>query len=107
VRQFDDAYTAPMSGYGDAADYYHRASALRVADRIRLPTLVITADDDPFVPVGPFSDPTLLGNPAVRVVITPHGGHCGFVARRTDGHSGDGYWAERAVVDFVSKHAST
>ena len=106
VRQFDDAYTAPMSGYRDATDYYHRASALRVADRIRLPTLVITADDDPFVPVGPFSDPTLLGNPAVRVVITPHGGHCGFVARRMDGRSDDGYWAERAVVDFVAEHAS-
>ena len=65
VRQFDDAYTAPMSGYRDAADYYHRASALRVADRIRVPTLIITADDDPFVPVEPFRDPALLGNPAV------------------------------------------
>jgi hypothetical protein len=106
VRQFDDAYTAPMSGYRDATDYYHRASALRVADRIRLPTLVITADDDPFVPVGPFGDPALLGNPAVRVVITPHGGHCGFVARRMDSRSDDGYWAERAVVDFVAERAS-
>ena len=105
VRQFDDAYTAPMSGYRDAADYYHRASALRVADRIRLPTLVITADDDPFVPIGPFGDPAIAGNPAVRVVITRHGGHCGFVSRRVDGSRADGYWAERAVVDFVAEHA--
>ncbi len=107
VRQFDDAYTAPMSGYRDAADYYHRASALRVAGLIRVPTLVVTAGDDPFVPVEPFSDPALLGNPAVRVVVTPHGGHCGFVARRVDGSDDDGYWAERAVVDFATEHASS
>jgi uncharacterized protein len=105
VRQFDDAYTAPMSGYRDAADYYHRASALRVADRIAVPTLVITAGDDPFVPVEPFRDPALAGNPAVRVVITPHGGHCGFVSRRGNGRADDGYWAERMVVDFVAKYA--
>jgi hypothetical protein len=105
VRQFDDVYTAPMSGYRDAADYYYKASALRVADRIRVPTLVITAADDPFVPVGPFRDPAIRDNPAVRVVITPRGGHCGFVARRADGDGDDGYWAERAVVAFVAEHA--
>jgi hypothetical protein len=106
VRQFDDAYTAPMSGYRDAADYYYRASALRIAGRIRVPTLVITAADDPFVPIGPFRDPAVAGNPAVQVVITPHGGHCGFVTRRTNG-ADDGYWAERAVVEFVAEHASS
>jgi predicted alpha/beta-fold hydrolase len=105
VRQFDDAYTAPMSGYRDAADYYHRASAIRVAGRIRVPTLVVTAGDDPFVPVGPFSDPALLRNPAVRVEVTSRGGHCGFVSRRRNGRADDGYWAERAVVDFVAQHA--
>jgi len=105
VRQFDDLYTAPMSGYRDAADYYHRASALRVADRIRVPTLVLTAADDPFVPVEPFRDPAVAGNPAVRVVITPRGGHCGFVARRRNGDRDDGYWAERAVVDHAAAHA--
>ena len=79
VRQFDDAYTAPMSGYRDAADYYYRASSLRVAAAIRVPTLIITAADDPFVPVEPFRDPAVTGNPAIRLVVTPHGGHCGFV----------------------------
>jgi hypothetical protein len=78
-----------------------------VAGGIRVPTLVITADDDPFVPVEPFSDLALRGNAAVRVVITRHGGHCGFVARRVDGRDDDGYWAERAVVDFVAEHASS
>jgi uncharacterized protein len=103
VRQFDDAYTAPMSGYRDAADYYDRASARRVVHQVRRPTLIITAADDPFVPVDPFRDPALTGNPAVRLVVTPHGGHCGFVARRANG-ADDGYWAERAVVDFATCH---
>jgi hypothetical protein len=79
VRAFDDAYTAPGWGFRDADDYYHRASALRVADRIRVPALVITAEDDPFVPTAPFRDPALARNPHVRLVITPHGGHCAFV----------------------------
>ncbi len=81
VRQFDDAYTAPMSGYRDAADYYYRASSLRVAACIRVPTLVITALDDPFIPIEPFRDAAVTGNPAIRLVATAHGGHCGFVSR--------------------------
>src|SRR5215510_14825894 len=59
VRQFDEAYTAPHHGFRDAADYYYRASALRVADRIHVPTLIITAEDDPFVPVSTFRDPAV------------------------------------------------
>jgi predicted alpha/beta-fold hydrolase len=104
VRQFDDAYTAPMSGYRDSADYYYRASARRVVHQVRVPTLVITAVDDPFVPVDPFRDTALTDNPAIRLLVTPHGGHCGFVTRRADG-DGDGYWAERAVVAFAAEHA--
>jgi uncharacterized protein len=105
VRDFDDAYTAPMSGYRDAADYYHRASALRVAGAIRVPTLIVTSADDPFVPVEPFSDPAVTGNPAIRLVITSRGGHCGFVSRSVDRF--DGYWAERTVVAFTKAQAGT
>src|SRR5512138_101765 len=62
VRQFDEAYTAPHHGFRDAADYYYRASALRVADRIHVPTLIITAEDDPFVPVSTFREPAVATN---------------------------------------------
>jgi len=99
VRDFDEAFTAPYFGFADAADYYHRASAMRVIDRVRVPALVITAEDDPFVPSGPFRDPTVTGNPYLDVRISPHGGHCGFVGPR-DGED-DGYWAERQIVEFV------
>ncbi len=99
VRQFDDAYTAPMSGFRDAADYYHRASALRVVATISRPTLILTADDDPFVPVEPFRRPEVTANPHLTVVITRHGGHCGFIEASRNG--GDGYWAEQTVVAWA------
>ena len=63
IREFDDAYTAPFHGFQDAADYYHRASAMRVIDKISVPTLIITAADDPFVPPGPFREPAVTAQP--------------------------------------------
>jgi predicted alpha/beta-fold hydrolase len=100
VRQFDEAYTAPHHGFRDASDYYHRASAMRVIDRIRVPALIMTAEDDPFVPVDPFRDPAVVNNPFVKVVVTRHGGHCAFVERNNGDY--DGYWAEREVVRFAT-----
>ena len=101
IRQFDERYTAPLNGFRDAADYYHRASALRVVDAIRVQTLIITAEDDPFIPVASFREPPVSTNPRLTVVITRHGGHCGFIAPR-DGDDDDGYWAEDALVDFAA-----
>lgn len=105
VREFDEAYTAPYFGFENAEDYYRRASAMRVVDRVRLPTLIITADDDPFVPSDPFHDPTITGNPHITVLACRHGGHCGFVAAASMGD--DGYWAEGEIVEFVTRHALT
>jgi predicted alpha/beta-fold hydrolase len=105
IRQFDDAYTAPYHGFRDAADYYHRASAMRVIDRISVPALIITAADDPFVPPGPFREPDVVGNRQITVKLTAHGGHCGFVEEARDGY--DGYWAERMVTEFLEKHCRT
>ena len=100
VRKFDDTYTAPFFGFADAADYYHRASAMRVVDRISVPTLIITAEDDPFVPVEPFRDSKVTSNPNITLRITRHGGHCGFVGVSADGM--DGYWAEQQIVEFAA-----
>ncbi len=100
VRQFDEAYTAPHHGFRDASDYYYRASALRVVERIRIPTLVLTAEDDPFVPTASFRDAALASNPSVTTVISRHGGHCAFLERR-GGHY-DGYWAEKEIVRFAA-----
>jgi predicted alpha/beta-fold hydrolase len=99
IRAFDEHYTAPHHGFQGASDYYHRASAMRVIDRVRVPALVITAADDPFVPPEPFSDPRITSNPHITTIVTSHGGHCGFVGE-PNGY--DGYWAERAIVEFVA-----
>lgn len=99
IRAFDDRYTAPHHGFAGASDYYHRASALRVIDRVARPALILSAADDPFVPPEIFAAPAVRDNPHITTVITSHGGHCAFV----EGANGyDGYYAERTVVDFLA-----
>jgi predicted alpha/beta-fold hydrolase len=105
VRDFDDVYTAPHFGFADAEDYYHRASAMRVIDRVRVPALIITSEDDPFVPWQPFRDPKVTGNPSITLLLSPHGGHCGFVGPSTADN--DGYWAETQIVEFVDRAMRT
>jgi uncharacterized protein len=102
IREFDDAYTAPFHGFQDSADYYHRASAMRVIEKISIPALIITAADDPFVPPAPFRDPAVARNANITLKLTSHGGHCGFVEEPRSGY--DGYWAEREIVQFLKKH---
>jgi predicted alpha/beta-fold hydrolase len=97
IREFDEEYTAPHHGFASAADYYFRASAIRIADQIRLPALLLTADDDPFVPPDPFETPAVAKHTTVR--IERGGGHCGFVGPAGSGD--DGYWAETAAVAFL------
>jgi predicted alpha/beta-fold hydrolase len=102
VREFDDVYTAPHFGFHGASDYYYRASAMRVIDRVRVPGLIITAEDDPFVPTVPFRDPSVTSNRYLRVIITEHGGHCAFLAEAINGNRGrDGYWAETTIIEFA------
>jgi uncharacterized protein len=105
VREFDEAYTAPHFGFLNAEDYYYRASAMRVVDRISVPALIVTSEDDPFVPAGPFRDPKVTSNPHITLHLCEHGGHCGFVGDRHG--EDDGYWAEDAIVDFVEHEAAT
>jgi hypothetical protein len=105
IRGFDDRYTAPHHGFNGAEDYYHRASAMRVIDRVARPALILSAADDPFVPPRIFDAPAVRHNPHLTTIVTSCGGHCAFVepaiaANHADGY--DGYFAERTVVDFLS-----
>ena len=100
IREFDEVYTAPYHGFNGASDYYRRASSMRVADRIRIPALVIAADDDPFVPPAQFRDSAIAGNGSITRRIEHDGGHCGFVAAEAVGD--DGYWAEARAIEFLS-----
>ena len=103
VRQFDDVITAPQFGYRDAQDYYEHVGAKRVAAQIRVPFLMITAQDDPFVPFESFSDPALTGNPHIEVIAPERGGHCAFISSE----KGDArFWAEARIMEFFKNQAS-
>lgn len=98
VRQFDEMFTAPHFGFRDAEDYYVRASAMRVIDRVSVPALIIAAEDDPFVPIEPFLNPIVEGNRHIRLVVTRRGGHCGFISNGSSNE--DIYWAENRIIEF-------
>jgi predicted alpha/beta-fold hydrolase len=97
VREFDEVITAPYCGYRDADDYYQRASAVRVVDRIRVPTLILTAQDDPFVPYASFQNSAITGNAVIRLEAPANGGHCSFIS---DERGENRFWAESRVVEF-------
>jgi predicted alpha/beta-fold hydrolase len=103
LREFDDKITAKYCGFRDATDYYRRSSALRVAAEIQVPTLIVTSQDDPFVPFASFSDPALASNANVRLIAPEHGGHCAFISR----YAGDArFWAEECVMEVFASRES-
>ena len=105
LRQFDNDITALYSGFLSADDYYFRAAAARVLDRIRVPTLILHAADDPFVHITPASRALIAANPAITLVEPAHGGHCAFLARAHPEQRDDGYWAEATLLRFLLAHA--
>jgi predicted alpha/beta-fold hydrolase len=99
VRQFDDIITAPHFGFRDAQDYYDHVGAKRVADQIRVPMLMIIAQDDPFVPYASFLAAKISENPTIQFVAPQHGGHCGFISK----YSGsERFWAEQRIIEFCA-----
>jgi predicted alpha/beta-fold hydrolase len=99
VRRFDDAITAPHFGYRDAQEYYEAAGAKCVVDKIRVPMLLITAQDDPFVPFEATRASGVGKNPAIIFKAPEHGGHCGFIS---DESGSERFWAEQRVVEFCA-----
>jgi len=98
IRDFDERYTAHQGGFKDADDYYRRVSALPLIKNIRRPTLIVHAQDDPFVPFEPLNHPSVLENPYILLLAPEHGGHVGFVADHIDEQ--DRFWAENLLVKF-------
>jgi predicted alpha/beta-fold hydrolase len=100
ITEFDDRYTAPDGGYRDAADYYDRSGARHVLDRIAVPTTIITAQDDPFIPYSMFLTPVIQDHPFIRFIAPAYGGHCGFFQQQ-QAHE-DRYWVENRIVEIVT-----
>ena len=98
LRGFDDCYTAPRSGFCDAADYYAQSSSGQFLPRIGCRALVLCAEDDPIVDVRGYRG--IEPSDAVRMVITPHGGHVGFLARPVRDRHGV-RWMDELILNWL------
>ncbi len=118
LREFDDRVTAYYCGFADVGDYYDRASAAHVLDRIAVPTLILHAANDPFIRITTETRARIAANANIAFVETADGGHCAFVGERQrtmgppdEGRDGsehgseydDGYWAENEIVNFLRR----
>ncbi len=100
LYEFDDWYTAPMSGFPDADTYYAKCSAAQFVPFIQTPTTIITSRNDPMIPIEMFSPDRVRYPEAVRLVIANGGGHVGYIAR--PGLDPDVHWLDWRVVELVT-----
>ena len=103
LYQFDDAVTAPIHGFHNADDYYERSSSIRWLARIRLPTLLLSATDDPFLPPDVLDQVRAIArdSPTLTLEFPDRGGHVGFVAGRLPWRPL--YYAEWRAFDFLAR----
>jgi predicted alpha/beta-fold hydrolase len=100
IWAFDDRYTAPLFGFGTAANYYATQSAARFLEYIEIPTLVVTAQDDPLVPFEMYNRNVFHENLALTLVAPQHGGHLGFLSRNRPR-----FWLDELLMSWVKERA--
>jgi hypothetical protein len=98
IREFDDKIVARYWDFRNADDYYHRAASARVVHRIAVPTLILCAEDDPFIRLLPETRSRLVANPHITFVETRNGGHCAYLSRD---RGNEIHWAEAAVIRYL------
>lgn len=97
--EFDDEYTAPLHHFSNAIEYYEKCSSIHFLDTIKTPTLIVNAQNDPFLSSATHSHPALFNNPFVQFENPKYGGHVGFALFNQNGL----YWSELRALDFISK----
>jgi uncharacterized protein len=105
IYEFDDLYTGPLFGFGNADTYYTTQSANRFLDKIRVPALLVQAKDDPLIPFSVYDHPAFRENPHLTLIAVEHGGHLGFISRRRPRFWLDGLvtaWLNDQVVESSS-----
>jgi len=100
IWAFDDSYTAPLFGFGTAANYYATQSSARFLEYIEIPTLVVTAQDDPLVPFEMYRRKVFQDNPALTLVAPKYGGHLGFLSRTRPR-----FWLDELLMSWISERA--
>ncbi len=101
LRTLDDRFTAPVSGFVDAADYYQRCSSASRLTDVRIPTVIVSSLDDPLIDSRVFERVPL--SPQVTLHLEAHGGHMGYLARGQSG--GFERWLDAAVEHYVQELA--
>ena len=96
LREFDDHFTGPIHGFKDALDYYHQCSAIRFIQYISIPSIIISASNDPFLSPECYPYQMVKDHPAVSFESPDHGGHVGFTQFSKNGL----YWSEQRAIDF-------
>jgi uncharacterized protein len=101
IEDFDDAVTGPVHGFKGSNDYYTRSSSIHFLERIAVPTLLLSAEDDPFLPVEVLQrvGKVAARNPRLTVQFTKHGGHVGFLTGSIP--FWPYHWAEAKVLSFL------
>lgn len=95
LYEIDDRITAPSFGFEGADHYYATQSSINYLGRIRVPTLLIQAKDDTFIPFEMYERAGIESNKYLRLIATEHGGHLGFLSR-----NGSRFWVDEVAVNF-------
>jgi predicted alpha/beta-fold hydrolase len=100
IEDFDNAVTGPVHGFAGSHDYYEKSSSIHALGKIRVPTLLLNARDDPFLPPEVLHRAREAGrsNPFLQFQFTETGGHVGFVSGGTPFRAR--YWAEERLMAF-------
>lgn len=98
LMHFDDHYTAPIHGYDNAKHYYESCSSIRFVDSIAIPTLIVNALNDPFLPKECYPVEKLKKHKKVTLHVPKRGGHVGFAEFNED----KVYWSEKRALDFIN-----
>lgn len=97
LEDFDNLYTAPAHGFKNAQDYWEKCSSLKYISKIKIPTLLINAKNDPFLSKQCFPYQEARSNPHFFLETPESGGHVGFISFNIDGE----YWHESRVAAFM------
>ena len=98
IIDFDNYYTARLFGFGDAATYFRTQACNQFLERIRVPTLLVQAKDDPLIPFSVYNHPAFARNRHLRLVAPDHGGHVGFISRHQPR-----FWLDGLLLDWVEE----
>ncbi|MBL0161714.1 MAG: alpha/beta fold hydrolase [Bryobacterales bacterium] len=96
IFDFDDRFTSKAFGFGNAPNYYATQSAMQFIGGIRVPALVVQAQDDPLIPFSIYETGAIRENPAIELVTPEHGGHLGFIAEDKPR-----FWLDPVVRDWI------